>query len=154
MSRRITTLLALVALTGVAAGCGDEKVKQANAYVNAVNAAQSKFASTSNDLVGRITPNSSRKHDDAVLKQFYAAVDTFVRQLRAIQPPASVQALHTKLTNSLVSFGVSLRSAGKDLTSDNAGRILDGQSKLAVATQKVTRSINSTVAEINTALKS
>ena len=151
---KIALLVALAALVCLA-GCGtDGKVKQANAYVNAVNQAQTEFASKSNALVGQITPDSSRPHDTAVLQQFYAAVDTFVRRLRAIKPPANVRALHTKLTNALVSFGVSLRSAGHDLTSKNAGAILDGQAKLAEATQRVTQTINTTVSQINTALKS
>ena len=154
MKRRATLLIALAVLAGGATGSGDDKVKQANEYVEAVNQAQGEFASTSNELVGRITPTSSSKHDDEVLEQFYGAVDKFVSRLRAIEPPADVKALHAKLTGALVRFGGSLRSAGADLTSDNAGRILDGQAKLARATAKVTRSINATVADINAALKS
>jgi hypothetical protein len=154
VKRSLVVLLAVVAAAAGITACGDDKVKQANAYVSAVNQAQGDFASKSNELVGRITPTSSRKHDDVVLKEFYAAVDGFVHRLRAIKPPVKVKALHAKLTAALVRFGVSLRSAGGDLTSNNAGRILDGQAKLARATQSVSRSINATVAKINRVLKS
>jgi hypothetical protein len=147
-------LVVLAAFAGGVAGCGDDKVKEANAYVKAVNEAQSEFATKSNTLVRQITPSDSAKQGAALFEDFYGAVDTFVSRLRKIKPPASVRALHAKLTSALVRFGGRLRSAGADVTSDNAGRILDGQAKLARATQEVTRAINATLAQINSKLKS
>jgi hypothetical protein len=135
-------------------GCADGKVKEANAYVSAVNEAQNGFAATSEKLLGEITPDSPGKQDRTVLRRFYAAVDRFVEQLRAIEPPARVRSLHEKLTAAMVRFGASLRSAGDDITSRRASRVLDGQQKLAAATAGVSKTINATIAAINTALKS
>jgi hypothetical protein len=151
-SRRLL-LIVLALVAGVAGGCADGKVKEANAYVSAVNDAQSTFATASDKLITEITPDSSRKHDVAVLERFYAAVDTFVARLRQIKPPARVRSLHDKLTRAMVRFGTDLRAAGADIVSGNAGRILDGQAKLGAATRDVSQAINSTVADINAALK-
>jgi hypothetical protein len=152
ISRR-PLLIVLALAAGFAGGCSDGKVKEANTYVNAVNQAQGAFATTSDKLITEITPDSSRNHDSQVLQRFYAAVDTFVAQLRRIKPPKRVKALHQKLTGAMVKFGTDLRTAGADITSGNAGRILDGQQKLSAATRTVSNAINTTVAEINDALK-
>ena len=152
-SRRLL-LIVLALAAGVAGGCSDGKVKEANTYVNAVNDAQGAFATTSDKLITEITPDSSRKHDSQVLQRFYAAVDTFVARLRQIKPPTRVRALHQKLTSAMVKFGTDLRAAGADITSGNAGRILDGQQRLGAATRTVSSAINTTVAQINDALKS
>jgi hypothetical protein len=153
VSSRRPLLIVLALVAALAGGCADGKVKEANTYVNAVNEAQTTFAAASDKLIAEITPNSSRKHDVGVLDRFYAAVDTFVARLRQIKPPARVRSLHDKLTTAMVRFGTDLRSAGADIISGNAGRILDGQAKLGVATRDVSHAINSTVADINAALK-
>ena len=153
MSRRWRVLLPLALLAGGVGGCSDGKVKEANTYVNAVNAAQGTFAQQSEKLMAQITPDSAPKRDRAVLEEFYAAVDGFVVKLRAIKPPARVKTLHEKLIAAMVRFGNSLRSAGSDITSGNAGKILDGQSKLAKATESVSKAINATISAINDALK-
>ena len=151
---RLALLPALAVLALAAGGCASGKVKEANTYVNAVNAAQTGFASSSDRLLTKITPDSPSRRDRTVLTRFYRTVDAFVARLRAIDPPARVQDLHTRLIGAMVGFGASLRKAGSDITSRNASRILDGQQELAAATQGVTRTINSTIAAINTALKS
>jgi hypothetical protein len=152
--RRLSLVVVMALLAGAAGGCADGKVKEANAYVSAVNEAQSGFAATSDRLLGEITPESPSKRDRAVLARFYAAVDRFVAQLRAIDPPARVKSLHERLTAAMIGFGTSLRSAGADITSGRAGRILDGQQELVAATAGVAKTINATIAAINTALKS
>jgi hypothetical protein len=153
VSSRLSLLAVAALLAGAIGGCADGKVKEANAYVNAVNAAQGGFAKTSERLLAAITPDSAAKQDRAVLTRFYTAVDRFVEQLRAIAPPARVRALHEKLTAAMVRFGTSLRTAGSDITSGKAGRIAGGQQQLASATASVSKTINATVAAINAALK-
>lgn len=151
-SRRLLAIvLALVA--GLAGGCSDGKVKEANTYVNAVNDAQGAFATTSDKLIAQITPDTNRRRDSQVLERFYAAVDAFVARLRRIKPPAPVTALHRRLTGAMVRFGTDLRAAGDDILSGKAGRILDGQEKLSAATRTVSKAINTTIAQINDKLK-
>lgn len=135
------------------AGCSDGGVKQANAYVGAVNAAQGRFAATSERLLADIVPDDVPVENGAALSRFYGAVDGFADELRAIQPPAAVRTLHDRLISAIVRFGGELRRAGRGITSGSASRILTGQERLAAATAAVGKRINATIAAINTALQ-
>jgi hypothetical protein len=50
-------------------------------------------------------------------------------------------------------FGTRVRSAGRELASDDASRILDGQEELSDATASVSRAINRSIADINAELQ-
>ncbi|MCW2991548.1 MAG: hypothetical protein JWM73_2142 [Solirubrobacterales bacterium] len=152
MVRRLSPLLLALALIAGLGGCADGKVKEANAYVGAVNDAQTRFAATSEKLLGEITHDDQSPKARVALGEFYGAVDTLVGELRAIAPPAKVKSLHDRLIASMVRFGDQLRSAGDDLGSNNAGRILNGQQELASASASVARSINATIKAINDSL--
>jgi hypothetical protein len=152
--RRLLAPVAVAGLLGVGlGGCADGKVREANDYVGAVNAAQSRFAATSEKLLRDIAPDDRRAHNRAALGRFYGAVDGFVTALRRIDPPARVRALHARMIAAIVRFGADLRAAGAAITSGRASRILGGQERLARATSSVARRINSTIGEINAALR-
>lgn len=148
--RRLAPLLLAAVLLG---GCADGRVKEANRYVGQVNAAQTRFAQTSQRLLGEISPGGRPARNRAALGRFYGAVDGFVGRLRSIDPPARVRSLHGRLIAAMVRFGSELRAAGTALTSGNASRVLDGQERLAAATAAVARRINATVTAINAALE-
>lgn len=152
MSLRLSAVL-LAALAVLAGGCADGKVKEANEYVGKVNAAQGRFARTSERLLAEIKPADAPVRNGKALQRFYGAVDGLVAELRRIDPPARVRALHERLIGAMVRFGDDLRAAGKAITSGNASRILSGQERLANATASVARRINGTITAINTALK-
>jgi hypothetical protein len=151
---RVSILAVVVASALAVGGCASGKVREANRYVKAVNQAQLSFAASSDRLVTQISPDSRPAQDRVLVGRFSTAVDTFVARLRAIKPPARVTQLHQRLIVAIVAFGHSLRVAGDNLTSKDAGRILDGQQQLGAATARVGRAINGTVAAINRALKS
>ena len=154
--RRLAALLLVVTAALAVGGCASGRVREANSYVAAVNRAQSAFSLASTRLATSIGPDTAENAHGEVdrrLTRYYAVVDRFVAQLRAIKPPSSVQTLHERLTAAVVSFGGSLRQAGADLTSGKAGRILDGQDRLGKATTAVAHAIDTTVAQINSALK-
>lgn len=153
VSGRLRALVPVALLVATLGGCANGKVKEANAYVNAVNQAQTGFAATTEQLLTQLSPDQSVKRDTVLLERFYAAVDRFIARLRAIKPPARVRALHDHLVSAMVRFGASLRSAGAAIKSKDASRILDGQQQLAAATTGMTHAINTTVAAINAALK-
>ncbi|MDX6663807.1 MAG: hypothetical protein QOG68_13, partial [Solirubrobacteraceae bacterium] len=153
VSGRLRFLLPFALLLPALGGCANGDVKEANAYVNAVNRAQTGFAAASEKLLTQISPDQPASRDKVLLDRFYAAVDGFVAKLQAIKPPTRVRALHDRLVAAMVRFGTSLRSAGAAITSKDAARILDGQQQLADATRGVTRAINTTIGAINTALK-
>lgn len=154
--RRLAVLLLVVIAALAGGGCSSGRVRAANDYVAAVNRAQTAFSVASGRLAMQIGPDTAENAHHEVnrrLARYYAVVDRFVAQLRAIRAPAKVQALHSRLTAAIVSFGRSLRRAGAGLTSGDAGRILDGQDRLGKATAAVRQAIDGTVAQINATLK-
>jgi hypothetical protein len=148
LSLLVTTILAAAAL----GGCADGKVEESNAYVAAVNDAQTAFTATSERLQQEIVPGKTQANRGA-FDEFYGAVDDFVDRLRAIEAPASVRALHERLIATMERFGDSLRSAGGKITSGTASRILDGQEELAEASGAVAKGLNATITAINDALQ-
>lgn len=148
LSLLVTTFLAAAAL----AGCADGKVDESNAYVAAVNDAQTAFTATSERLQQEIEPGKTKANQGA-FDEFYGAVDDFVERLRAIEAPASVRALHERLIATMERFGDSLRAAGDKITSGTAARILDGQEELARASGSVAKGLNATINAINAALQ-
>lgn len=153
MVLRRSVLLVLSALLALGVGgCADGEVKQANAFVGAVNQAQQRFATESQRLLADLAPEDPAAAKRKVLDRVYGVVDGFVRQLRAIEPPARVRAFHDRLVAAGVRFGDRLRSAGAALTSGDASRILTGQERLATAGTSMSRSVNETIAAINSEL--
>lgn len=151
---RVLVLLALAGVLAAAAGgCANGRVDEANHYVAAVNAAQTRFAATSERLLRSIAPDDRPARNRAALSRFYRAVDGFVAELRGIAAPDRVRALHARLVAAIVRFGRDLRAAGAGITSGSASRILTGQERLAAATSAVARRINATIAEINKVLR-
>lgn len=154
---RLPGLLILLALAVAAlGGCAGGKVREANAYVSAVNRAQTAFSVRSDRLASEIGPDTAGQPRLVArrLDRYYATVDAFVTRLRAIRAPRRVQALHVRLIAAIERFGASLRSAGAGLTSGDASRILDGQQQLVTASATVSRAINRTIAAINASLRS
>ena len=146
-------LLAALLVAGLLSGCGGGgKVKEANRYVDAVNRAQTHFATTIDQLSKRITPKSTPTEDRATLQGFEAAVDRVVSELRAIRPPDRVKALHAKLVALLTTFRDQVDRSRTDLTKGTATALIAAQEGLAKATADVSSGINATVAQINTAL--
>ena len=154
MLRRRLLPIAIAGLLGaMAAGCGNGEVREANDYVAAVNTAQSRFAATSERLLGEIRPEDGAARNRAVLRRFSTAVDGLVAELRGIDPPGRVRALHDRMVGAMVRFGKDVRAAGAAITSGRPTRILRGEERLASATSGVARRINATIAEINAALR-
>lgn len=154
--RRLPVALAaaLVTLIFVAAGCGNDEAKRANAYVDAVNTAQTDFARTINRLNGRVSATSTPREDRTTLRGYTEAIDDVVAELRAIDPPESVARLHERLIDDLGAYGTQVRRAGASVRSEDAGDLLDAQQDLLDATDTVGKQINRTIGAINRTLGS
>ena len=150
---RGAAILTALLLAGGAAGCANSEVEEANAYVEQVNGAQARFAEVSENLLQRVRPDEPSRANQALLARFAGEVDDLAERLRQIEPPARVRSLHERLAAAMTRFGTRVRTAGRELASGNAGRILDGQENLAEATAGVSRSINASIADINAALQ-
>ena len=151
MLGRVRPLLLLAVATAAFGGCGDSGggVKEANAYVDAVNRSQNRFASTIDTLSTRITSTSTPTQDRATLARFQAAVDRVVGDLRAVDPPDEVRAMHARLIAAMEGYGGEVRQVSEALASGSATRLLQAQEKLARATADVSQKINTTIAAIN-----
>lgn len=152
MLRRVCAAVALIVLVLGLGACADGEVKQANAYVGAVNQAQERFTGRSQALLSELAAGTPGGETRAVLERVNGVVGGFVEELEAIEPPPRVRALHERLVGAAARFGGQLRIAGGEIVSGNAGRILDGQERLAEAGPRMASSVNATIAAINDAL--
>lgn len=149
--RRAAAALAVLALL---AGCGSSSsdTKDANRYVDAVNAAQTRLSTQLGRLAGEITASSSQSADRRTLQAFDTAVAGAVASLRAAQPPAKVKALHAKLVGELGGYEQELAREAKVLHSGDANALVAAQRRLLAATNLVSQQINDTIDRINSRL--
>jgi hypothetical protein len=152
MRRLLPALVAVAAALG-AGGCGNDSSKQRNAYADAVNRAQSDFAQSFKALSRRITSTTTPGQGRRTLRGFEAAVDDVVADLRAIDAPADVQPLHSRLITEVSDYGREIRRAERAFATGAPQRILDAQSKLVSATTRISTRINRTIAAINRQLQ-
>ena len=149
---RAALAVALAAVMPVAAACSND-VDERNAYVAAVNRAQTDFRSTFEQLGSRITATSSPQEDRRTLRGFSDAVDRAVVRLRRVAPPAEVRTLHDRLISSIDAYGREIDKARTAFRSTSTARIIEAQTQLISAITAVSGRINRTIAEINRALK-
>lgn len=153
MPSRYPLLIALALAAAVAGGCADGKVKEVNAYVHALNAAQASFTKTSDALFRSFQPSADTKRNRTMLQRASAVVDTLTAELRRIKPPTQVQTLHRRLITTTMTFGSSLRRVEAAAASGNVGDILDAQQDLPAAVSTFSKSFDATLTEINDALR-
>ena len=147
--------LALLAVVGATAwaGCGGNGAEDTNHYVDAVNAAQVRLTGTLERLSGRITSTSSDGADRRTLRAFDTAVSRAVGDLRRVDPPGDVAPMHHRLVRELDGYGRTVRRETTLLRSNDPRRLVAAQQDLLSATNQVSRRINTTIAQINRALR-
>ena len=154
MTRRAAAAgLVALALALAAAGCGSSsQTKDANRYVDAVNAAQGRLSTTLDRLTGEITASSSATADRRTLQAFDAAVARAAGALHRITPPDKVKAQHARLVGELGGYERELARETKALRSGDAKTLVAAQRRLLAATNLVSQQINDTIDQINTRL--
>lgn len=136
----------LVALALAAGGCGGDDGAQADAYVDAVNAAQQAFAT-------RIERIEATTDDEAALAAYVRASEQAAADLRAIDPPEDVADLHGRLVGGFDAFAQETAAAEDAITSGELERVLVAQQRMLRATRSQQQLIRSTMAEINQELQ-
>jgi len=142
----------VVALALVASGCGSD-TKAANDYVDAVNRAQSEFATKFDQLSGQITSTSTAAQDRQTLDGFRQAIDKVVGDFRAVKVPSKVKPLHDRLIAEVSAYGVQIDKAKGAFSDDDPKAIVKAQTDLVNAVTKVQAQINHTIADINKKLR-
>lgn len=150
--RRLWPGLIVVALALAASGCGSD-TKAANAYVDAVNQAQSEFATKFDQLSGQITSTSTAKQDRQTLDGFRQAIDKAVADFRAVKAPSKVKPLHAKLIAEISAYGDQIDKAKGAFSDNDPQAIVKAQADLVNAVTKVQAQINQTIADINKKLR-
>jgi hypothetical protein len=150
MRARAGVLLALI-LVVVVAGCGADKDR--DAYVKALNKAQTGLAQRFAALQSRITPTSNAAQDIKTLRAYEAAVGTTVSDLRGVDPPDGLAPLHRRFVDEVAAYGSALRKARAELDSDDPRAILAAQGRLRSAVTAAGRRLDATIRAINQKLK-
>jgi type IV pilus biogenesis protein CpaD/CtpE len=150
--RPLALAVALAAVAALATGCADD-TKQSNAYVDAVNRAQTEFAATFDKLSRKITSTSTTTEDRRTLDGFQAAIDAVVADLRAVDAPDSVQGLHARLVQQMAGYGQEIQRAKTAFRSSDPDQLLKAQTDLVTAVTAVSTRINATIEQINRKLR-
>jgi hypothetical protein len=146
-------VVAALAFSLVAAtGCGDSN-KEKNAYVDAVNKAQTDFSTTFDRLSRQITSTSTPGQDRRTLQGFQHAIDGVVHDLKAVKAPDGVRPLHQRLISEISSYGDQIAKAQKAFASHEASKIVKAQTDLVSAVTQVSADINRTIDQINQRLR-
>ncbi len=150
MRARAGVLLALMLVIGVA-GCGANK--DHDTYVKALNKAQTGLAQRFAKLQSQVTPTSSAAQDSETLRAYEAAVATTVTDLRAVDPPDGLAALHRRFIDEVAVYGSALRNARAELKGEDPRAILAAQGRLRSAVTATGRQLDATIQAINQKLQ-
>ena len=151
MRARAGALLAIM-LAVVAAGCGGGD-QDRDAYVKALNKAQTGLTQRFAALQSKITPTSNAQQDIKTLRAYEAAVGTTVGDLRAVEPPDGLATLHRRFVDEVAAYGTALETARGELDERNPRAILAAQGRLRSAVAKTGRQLNATIKQINQKLE-
>jgi hypothetical protein len=150
MRARAALLLCLT--VAALAGCGGGSDER-NAYVKALNAAQTGLVKRFGALQARITPTSTPAQDARTLQAYEDAVRRTVAGLRAVKPPSGFAELHGRFVGQVAGYGTALRAARANLRSDSPQGILAAQGRLRSAIARTGERLNATIRAINTKIK-
>lgn len=153
MLRTAASLLAAIVLSSVLLACGGDDVEEGNAYVAAVNTAQTSFAQTFDRLQAQITTKTSADEDAKTLARFEGAIADVVADLKAVQPPEAVKALHGQLIAAIEGYGTTIEQARQAFASDSANEVLAARTQLSTDVAATSTRINQTIDAINTKLR-
>jgi hypothetical protein len=158
VSRTLRLLLALAAVAAVGAGtpalagCGGSD-REAERYVEQVNAAQQTFADRFAAIQGRLTTTSSPAQDRRALREFGTATDRIVRDLRAVPAPERVDDLHLRLVAAVAGYGTQIERARGLLEEGDRRQAIRARTELSGAVGDVSRQITTAITAINRRLQ-
>ena len=151
---RLCLLLAVLAAGAPGlAGCGGSGAEEER-YVEQVNAAQESFADRFAAIQKRLTTTSTAAEDRRALRDFRLATDRIVRDLRAVEPPESVDDLHDRLIAAVAGYGSEIDRARGMLSAGDPQQVIRARTELSGAVGDVSRRITAAITAINARLQS
>jgi hypothetical protein len=143
----VAAVLALVLL----AGCGGN-TKAKNAYVSAVNRAQTDFVSVVDDSESRISSNGNDTETATQLDMIRAAAAKVVVELRGLKPPSGVGPLHAKLVREAQGLVAAFQKAVAAYRSADPAKILTAKVDLSKDVGAINSQLNATIQALNAKL--
>lgn len=148
--RRLAACVVLLSL--VLAGCGGGDTEQSNAYVDSVNLAQTRFASSFERLARDITSSSTPAQDAKTLRSIEATINATVADLRKIKPPDKAKGPHDQLVEAIAAYGAAIGAAEGKL-GGSAAQATAAEARLAADTARTSTQVNQAIAAINQKLR-
>jgi hypothetical protein len=143
----VAAVLALVLL----AGCGGN-TKAKNAYVSAVNRAQTDFVSVVDDSESRISSNGNDTETATQLDMIRAAAAKVVVELRGLKPPSGAGPLHAKLVREAQGLVAAFQKAVAAYRSGDPAKILTAKVDLSKDVGAINSQLNATIQALNAKL--
>lgn len=148
-----STLAAVVALL-LLSGCGGGDTKSKNAYVSAVNRAQTDFVAVVDDSESRISSSAGVAETATQLDLIRAAAAKVVADLRGLKPPSGAEKLHASLVQEARGLVTAFQNAAAAYKSGDPAKILTAKAGLAKDVARVNTQLNATVQALNAKLHS
>jgi hypothetical protein len=140
-TRRVVALALLAIATLAGCGGGDDDNAQADrAYIDQVNGAVQRFAREAKALPSGFEADT--------LHTYSATLERTADDLRAIDPPASVAALHKELAGDVATYADAIEDAASAPLSKDPDTVVAAQQALLKATATANRQVNRTLREI------
>jgi hypothetical protein len=140
-TRRVVALVLLAAVSLAGCGGGDDQDTQADrAYIEQVNGAVQRFAREAEQLPAGFETDT--------LHTYSATLERTADDLRAIDPPASVAALHRELAGDVSTYADAIDAAASAPLSKDPDKVVAAQQALLKATATANREVNRTLREI------
>ncbi len=155
VTRRAASIAAALAAVLALNACGGDasSTKDKNSYAQKVNTAQTTFAETVTTVSQESGSKSSISRQQKTLRRFETAIESVVKDLRAIDPPSEVTKEHEQLTAVMSGFGKAISDANDAMRNPTPRAIDQAQERIAAATQSVNSRVNAAIAAINSKLK-
>lgn len=150
ISSLLLLLLATFAL-GACGGSGSDDVDKKNAYVRELNAAQSDFRSSANEISKQPIPGEDAGKVRFV-QRLAGAIDQVVATMRGITVPGDVRAEHQQLIDAMTGFRADVQKLTQTFRGGDARKLPAAIAAFKAAEVKADSRVDATIAAINSKL--